>query len=94
MRKEYQKFICDCCGRIFVANRYDVEYNHNELEAFDVTDMNDATKEFCSLSCILKGLQDIMIEDKALGRRIDLRIESYKYEYEYEEEVNETEKIS
>lgn len=86
MRKEYQKFICDCCGRIFVSNRYDVECNHNETVVFDITDKLDTTKEFCSEECMMKGLQDIMIKDKALGRRIDLRIESYKYEYEYEDE--------
>ena len=88
MRKDYQKFICDCCGRTLVADRHDVEYNVNELEVFDVTDRNDETKEFCSESCMLKGLQDIMIKDKALGRRTDLRLESYKYEYEYEEVDN------
>lgn len=85
MRKDYQKFICDCCGRTLVADRYDVEYNVNKLEVFDVTDRNDETKEFCSEECMLKGLQDIMIKDKTLGRRTDLRLESYKYEYEYEE---------
>jgi hypothetical protein len=86
MRKDYQKFICDFCGRTLVADRYDVEYNVNKLEVFDVTDTNDETKEYCSEECMLKGLQDIMTKDKTLGRRIDLRLESYKYEYEYEEE--------
>ena len=85
MRKDYQKFICDCCGRIFIANRDSVEYNHNELKIFAVTDINDTTKEFCSEECMLKTLPDIMIKDKTLGRRVDLRLESYKYEYEYEE---------
>lgn len=86
MRKDYQKFICDCCGRTLVADRSDFEYNVNKLEVFDVDDANDETKEYCSEECMLKGLQDIMIKDKTLGRRVDLRLESYKYEYEYEEE--------
>lgn len=85
MRKYYQKFICECCGRTFIANRDDAEYNVNELEIFDVTDINDETKEFCSEECMLKALPDIMIKDKTLGRRTDLRLESFKYEYEYEE---------
>lgn len=85
MRKDYQKFICEYCGRTFITNRDDIDYNHNELEVFDVTDMNDETKEFCSEECMLKGLQNIMIKNKTLGRRIDLKIESYKYGYEYEE---------
>ena len=90
MRKDYQKFICDCCGRTFRADRDDVEYNSSELKIFAVTDMNDETKEYCSEECMLKGLQDIMIKDKTLDRRVDLRLESYKYEYEYEEETDET----
>lgn len=90
MRKDYQKFICDHCGRTFIRDTEDVEYNSGELKIFAVTDMNDETKEFCSEECMLKGLQDIMIKDKTLGRRVDLRLESYKYEYEYEEETDET----
>lgn len=86
MRKDYQKFICDFCGRTFIRDTEDVEDNHNELKVFAVTDMNDETKEFCSEECMLKELPAIMIKDKTLGRRTDLRLESYKYEYEYEEE--------
>lgn len=85
MRKDYQKFICDFCGHTFIRDTEDVEDNHNELKIFAVTDMNDETKEYCSEECMLKGLQDTMIKDKTLGRRVDLRLESYKYEYEYEE---------
>lgn len=84
MRKDYQKFICEHCGRTFITNIDDSEYNCNELEAFDVTDEFDSTKEFCSEECMMKGLQFVIIKNKSLGRRIDLRIESYKYEYEYE----------
>lgn len=94
MRKDYQKFICEHCGRTFIRNKDDVECNRNETAVFDITDAFDTTKEFCSEECMLKGLQDIMIKNKTLGRCIDLRIDSYKYEYEYEEEANETEKIS
>lgn len=68
------------------------EENNNELKVFDVTDTNDETKEFCSEECMLKGLRDIMVKDKTLGRCTDLRLESYKYEYEHEEEKDETAK--
>lgn len=83
MRKDYQKFICDHCGRTFVRNKDGIEHNINELKIFAITDKNDVTKEYCNEECMLKALPDIMIKDETLGRRIDLRLESYKYEYEY-----------
>lgn len=92
MRKDYEKFICDCCGRTFIRDKDDVEDNHNELKVFDVTNINDETKEYCSEECMLKGLQDIMIKNKTLGRSVDFRIEPYKYHYEHEEEKDETAK--
>ena len=85
MRKDYQKFICDSCGRTFIINHDDTECNNNELEIFDVTDKYNTTKEFCSKECMFKGLQDIMVKNWSLGRKIDLRMESYRHEYEYEE---------
>lgn len=89
MRKDYQKFICDHCGRTFIMNRDDVECNPNELEIFDVTDRYDTTKEFCSAECALNALSDFIVTSKALGRRVGIKIESYKYEYEHEEKADE-----
>jgi hypothetical protein len=52
MRKDYQKFICDFCGRTFIRDTDDIEYDSSELKIFAVTDTYDETKEYCSEECM------------------------------------------
>jgi hypothetical protein len=48
MRKDYQEFICDYCGRTFIRDTDDIEYDSSELKIFAVTDMYDETKDALS----------------------------------------------
>ena len=80
MRGQWDIFICDLCGAKYRSRKEQASHNNAWRKIFkvdDVTDNKAHYREFCSVNCCQKYINEILLSDLCSNITLDRRDLSY-----------------